>query len=104
MAPRMPESFEGFIARLRAGAASEAEDVRFGAPHFTHAVTLEAGVWRVRSLVVDEARVKAYQAKHTYFMPEHAEAFSVPGPDITLEADSLDGLIAALSARPWPLR
>lgn len=105
MAPRPPESREAFLARLRAAADRVVgQPVRFGAPHHTHAVVLEDGVWRVRRLELDRARADAYRAEHRSFMPEHAEMLSEPGPTVALEAASLAALIAALQTAPWPLR
>lgn len=105
MAPRRLETREEFIARLRRSADNVARSpVGVGEHHFTHAVVLEEGVWRIRRLFLDPAKVAAYRAEQTNFMPEHAEALSEPGPEILLEAQSLEALIAGLQALPWPLR
>jgi hypothetical protein len=103
MAPRPPESLDDFIARLRRAAPTVADaPVRFGNHHFSHAVVLEAGKWRVRQLVLDRAKADAFLAEHGHFMPEHAEALSEPEGPVLLEADSLEQLIAALRQQPWP--
>lgn len=103
MAPRPLETRDQLIARLRAaGDAIARTPLRFGAHHFTHAVVVEGGRWRVRPLVLDRAKAEAYRAEHGMFMPEHAEMLSEPGPDIWLEAGSLAELITALAAAPWP--
>jgi hypothetical protein len=105
MAPRPLESRDDFIARLRAAAGHvKKRPLGFGASHYSHVVVVEAGVWRVRPLVLDRARADAYLAEHGRFMPEHAEMLSEPGPKIVLEAASLEDLITALRSAPWPLR
>ena len=103
MAPRPLESREALLARIRAAGRSIArEPLRFGGHHFTHVVVVEGGRWRVRRLVLDPEKGRAYLKEHGMFMPEHAEMLSEPGP-VVLEADSLDGLLAALAAARWPL-
>lgn len=102
MAPRVLESAEQFIARLRRADVARSP-LRFGGHHFTHAVVVEAGVWRVRRLVLDRAKADEYMAKHGMFMPEHAEMLSEPGP-VVLEAGSLEQLITLLRAASWPMR
>ncbi len=105
MAPRRLETREEFIERLRRSADHVARSpVGVGAHYFTHAVVLEDGVWRIRKLYLDPAKVAAYRAEHTTFMPEHAEALSEPKPEILLEAPSLEALSEGLQALPWPLR
>lgn len=105
MAPRRLETREEFIGRLRRSANRVAQSpLGVGEHHFTHAVVLEDGVWRIRRLYLDPAKVAAYRAEHTTFMPEHVEALSEPGPEIVLEAPSLEALIEGLQALPWPLR
>jgi hypothetical protein len=98
MAPRLPESKTAFLQRLRAAAARGETQLRFGAPHLTHAVVREGAAWRVRRLVSDPAAEAAYRAKHSSFMPEHAEMLSVPGPDVALEAATVDELVEKLDA------
>lgn len=103
MAPRPLESRDQFIARLRAAAARAAtQPIGFGGHHFTHVVVREDDGWKVRRLVLDRARADAYREQHGIFMPEHAEMLSEPGP-VVIAAESLEALIAALAARPWPL-
>lgn len=104
MAPRPLETRDGFIHRLRAAADRVAQQpVGFGGHHFTHAVVVEDGVWRIRRLHLDRAKADAYRAEHGMFMPEHAEMLSEPGPEVVLAAASLDELIDGLRALPWPL-
>lgn len=104
MAPRALESREAFIARLRAASAQvRRRPLGFGGHHFTHVVVVEGGSWRVRRLVLDPAKAKAYLEKHGTFMPEHAEMLAEPGPEVVLEADSLEGLVTALQAGRWPM-
>ena len=104
MAPRPLETRDQFIARLRqAHARGACPELRFGGHHYTHAVVVEGGVWRVRPLVLERAKADAYLAEHGMFMPEHAEMLSEPGPEVLLEASSLDALCVALRAGPWPL-
>jgi Na+-translocating ferredoxin:NAD+ oxidoreductase RnfC subunit len=101
MAPRALESREQFIARLRRADVARSP-LRFGGHHFSHVVDVEAGVWRVRRLVLDRAKADAYLAKHGMFMPEHAETLSEPGP-VVLQAGSLEQLITLLQAANWPM-
>lgn len=104
MAPRPLETREALIARIRAaGARIAREPLRFGGHHHTHAIVVEGGRWQVRPLVLDIARADAYRAEHGMFMPEHAEMLSEPGPEVILDADSLEGLVAALMAVRGPL-
>lgn len=103
MAPRLPETRDQLIARLRAaGGAIARQPLRFGLHHHSHVVVVEGGRWRVRRLVLDRAKAEAYLAEHRIFMPEHAEMLSEPGPDVVFESDSLEGLIAVMEAAPWP--
>lgn len=105
MAPRPLETRERFIERLRAHAAAGVRSpMGVGGHHFTHAVVLEDGVWRIRELHLDPAKVEAYRAAHSSFMPEHAEALSEPGPYVLLEAASLEALLTGIQGLPWPLR
>lgn len=100
MAPRALETLDQFITRLRQAHARKAcPEVRFGGHHYTHAVVVEDGVFRVRPLILDRARADAYMAEHRSFMPEHAEMLSEPGPEVLLEASSLDGICEALRAQ-----
>lgn len=104
MAPRPLESRDEVIARIRrAGQAIAREPLRFGGHHFTHVVVVEGGRWRIRRLALDPEKARAYLEEHGMFMPEHAEMLSEPGPQVTLEADSLEGLVAALKKASWPL-
>lgn len=104
MAPRPLESREQFIARLRAaGEQVRRRPLRFGGHHFTHVVVVEGSHWRVRPLVLDPARARAYLAEHGTFMPEHAEMLAEPGPEVVLEAGSLAELVTALQGARWPM-
>lgn len=104
MAPRPLESRDALIARIRAAGDRIAhEPLRFGGHHHSHAIVVDRGRWQVRPLVLDRARADAYLKERGMFMPEHAEMLSEPGPEIILEADSLEGLITALMAVPTPL-
>lgn len=100
MAPRMPESLKDFAKRFRAAADSGETQIRFGRHHYSHAIVLEDGVWRVRGLVLDHAKAEAYRAEHRMFMPEHAEMLSEPGPDILFEG-TVDEVLAKLP-KIWP--
>lgn len=108
MAPRPLESREQLIERLRRAGADvgwskrSAELLRFGGHHHTHAVVLADGVWQVCRLVLDRARADQYMQEHGRFMPEDAEELSEPGP-VVLHAPSIEGLITALQAAPWPM-
>ncbi|PCC69674.1 hypothetical protein SAMN02745121_04098 [Nannocystis exedens] len=104
MAPRPLEPLDHFIARLRRSAPLTAgAQVRFGGHHFSHAVVVEDGRWRVRPLVLDRARADAFLQERGYFMPENAEDLSEPGDPVVLEADSLEGLIELLRGAKWPM-
>lgn len=103
MAPRALESRDEFLKRLQAAAKDGHTQVRFGQHHFSHAVLLEGGTWRVRRLTLSREKADAYFKKHDMFMPEHAEMLSEPGDDVAFEAPTLDALVAAFRARPWPL-
>jgi len=106
MAPRPLESREQLIARLRRAGADvgrrSSELLRFGGNHHTHAILVVGGVWQVRRLVLDRARADRYMQEHGRFMPENAEELSEPGP-VVLHAPTLEGLITALEAAPWPM-
>ena len=95
MAPRMPETLKDFAKRFRAAAKAGETQIRFGRHHYSHAIVLEDGVWRVRGLVLDDAKVEAYRAQHRTFMPEHAEMLSEPGPIVVFEG-TIDEVLAKL--------
>jgi hypothetical protein len=101
VAPRPPESFEAFVARLAKALKKGATEVRFGSHHFTHAVCVEDALLRVRRLEHSPEDAEAYLRQHGIFMPEHAEQISTPRT-LVLEAASLDALMKSLEAR-WPL-
>ncbi|MCA9658497.1 MAG: hypothetical protein KC486_09140 [Myxococcales bacterium] len=104
MAPRPLESRAEFIDRLRqANADGPCPEVRVGGHHYTHAVVHRDGVWELRRLVLEPAKMEAYIAEHGCFMPEHAEMLSAPGPDALLSATSLEKLCADLHKLRWPL-
>jgi hypothetical protein len=97
MAPRAPESVDAVIQRIKkAGERLDRHPVRFGAPHHSHAVLLEAGRYRVRALAAPPEKVEAYRREHSSFMPEHYELLSEPIGAIELDCATLDELIAAL--------
>ncbi len=75
--------------------------MRFGAPHFTHAVCAEGGAFRVRKLEFTSEEAEAYMRQHGMFMPEHAEEISKPRT-IVLETATREALIEVLRQR-WPL-
>lgn len=101
MAPRLPETFESFALRLPNAIAQGKREVRFGGHHFSHAVCLEEGVFRVRRLETSKEEAEAYLAEHGIFMPEHNEAIA-KARTLVFEAASLDELLATLKQR-WPL-
>jgi hypothetical protein len=104
MAPRPLEPLDAFITRLRRAAPlAPGAQVRFGGHHFSHAVVMEDGRWRVRPLVLDRAKADAFLKEHGHFMPENAEMLSEPGDPVRFEADSLEGLIALLEGAKWPM-
>ena len=104
MAPRPLESKAQFLARLSAQAKSlKKSPVGFGQHHFSHAVVVEEGVFRVRRLVLAKEKADAYLKEHGRFMPEHAEMLSEPTGAIVLEAPTLEALISKLEAASWPL-
>lgn len=78
----------------------------FGAPHPFVAVVEQAGVFRVRELVIDprEAeteRSKAFAAGKAW-MPENHHALGRPTGTVFLEASSGDELAKKIDAYPWP--
>lgn len=101
MAPRIPESFDAFAARLERALESGDTEVRFGQYHHSHAVCAEDGVMRVRRLECSDEEAAAYLREHGIFMPEHAEEISRPR-SLVYEARSLDALLLWLANR-WPL-
>jgi hypothetical protein len=101
MAPRPPESFEAFVARLTKALNHGATEVRFGGHHVTHAVCVEAGALRIRRLEHTPEEAEAYLREHGIFMPEHAEEMSKPRT-LVLEAATIEELTHALRQR-WPL-
>jgi hypothetical protein len=101
VAPRAPETFEAFLSRLRGTLDQGGTQLRFGQHHFSHAVCVEDGVYRVRRLECTKEEAEAYLREHGIFMPEHAEAISAPRT-LVFEAPTLDGLIDFLRER-WPL-
>jgi len=102
MAPRAPEPKDAFLKRFAAAVAAGRTEIRFGAPHLSHAAVLEDGTWRVRRLVFDPAKGEAYLKEHGMFMPEHAEMLSEPTGESVLEAATADELARLLAAH-WPL-
>lgn len=102
---RQPETLDGLITDLRARAKRGAKrPLHFGGTvSCTHVVVVEGEFWRVRRLVTDRARADANFAAHGIYMPEEGEMVPKPGPDVVLEATSLEGLVAALKSAPWPL-
>ncbi len=108
MAPRAPVSAELVISQLKGNEERlKKQPYKFGAPHFTHAVVAEDGVFRVRRLVPDlVAQRKAFEeamAQKRSFMPEHAEQLTLATGAVVLEAPTLEELIAKLRESKWPL-
>lgn len=97
MAPRPPESFESFEARLRAALAGGVAVVRFGRHHHDRAVCLEDGRLRLRRLEVSDADAAEHRRVHGRYMPEDAERLARPGA-LLLEVDDLDALLDRLRA------
>ena len=102
MAPRAPESRVHFFRRLRSAIAQGQTEVRFGYHHFSHAVCVEDGLFRIRKLELTAAKANAYLEQHGAFMPEHAEALSTPG-ELVFEGASLDAVVEELDKSGWPL-
>lgn len=102
MAPRALESLAQFAARLAREAAAGRREVRFGGHHFTHAVCLEEGVWRVRRLECTTEEIDAYQAAHRgFFMPESVEEISTPRT-LVFEAPTVKAVVKRLRTLKWP--
>lgn len=93
MAPRPPESFDAFVARLRAAIAGGGVVVRFGQYHPSHAVCVEEGSVRVRRLEHTAEEAEAYLTQHGIFMPEHAAQIS-RRRTIVFEAPSVDAVVS----------
>lgn len=102
---QQPQTRDGLIASLRYWGKRVANlPLHFGGTVCcTHVVVVEGEFWRVRRLVTDRARADANFAAHGIYMPEEGEMVPKPGPDVVLEATSLEGLVAALKSAPWPL-
>lgn len=100
MGPRIPETFEAFAKRLKKALKKGHAEIRYGRHHFSHAVCLEDGVFRVRRLECSKEEAEAYMREHGMFMPENAEAISKPRT-LEFEAPSLDALLAILK-KHWP--
>ncbi len=101
MAPRTPETLTEFIKRLTQAIEEERDEVRFGQHHFSHAICMEDGRFRVRRLESTPEEVEAFRKEHGYFMPENLEEISKPG-ELVHEAENLVNLQAWLTSR-WPL-
>ena len=100
MAPRAPETFKAFKKRLKKSLKEGRSEIRYGLHHFSHAVCLEEGVFRVRRLEFTQEEADAYMREHGAFMPEQAEAISKPRT-LEFEAANLDALLDLLEQR-WP--
>jgi hypothetical protein len=104
MAPRILESKAQFLERLKRGAQALATGpIGFGQHHFSLAVVLEEGRYRVRRLVLPPGKAEAYLKEHGMFMPEHAEMLSEPIGEIVFEAETLEGLISLIEKARWPM-
>ncbi|MCY0987170.1 hypothetical protein OV203_08545 [Nannocystis sp. ILAH1] len=95
---------DGFIALLRNRSRGARRPLFFGQWFSaTHVVVVEDGVWRIRRAVFERARADANYAACGMYMPEPGEFEYRPGPEVVLEAASMDELIAAVKSVPWPL-
>jgi hypothetical protein len=97
MAPRPPESFESFEARLRAALARGVGVVRFGRHHHDRAVCAEDGRLWLRRLEVSDADAAEHLRVHGHFMPEDAEQIARPGA-LVFEAEDVEALLDHLRA------
>jgi len=101
MAPRAPESFEAFWARLETAIERAEIEVRFGRHHFSHAVCVEDGAYRVRRLEYTKEEAEAYLKEHGMFMPEHGEQIARPRT-LVFECETLAKLAKTLEQK-WPM-
>ena len=75
--PRAPSRVEGrLLKRFIATANQGQKQIRFGAPHFTHALCNEDSARRVRRLVSSRTKEEEHRETHRDFMPETAEMLS----------------------------
>lgn len=104
MAPRPPVSREDFLRWVRSPTVRL--PLLVGSPHHRLAVCHEAGIWRLRRLVVDQPRCDALREAQLSngrpFMAEHVESCLVPGEEIVLEAPSLDEFCRLVETGRWP--
>ncbi|MFT3696332.1 MAG: hypothetical protein QM831_24545 [Kofleriaceae bacterium] len=102
MAPMAPVGKAGALAQLRAGR----DEVWLGSPHPFVMIVEQAGVWRIRDLVVnpeDEQRERAKSlAAGRGWMPEQYYGLGKPTGKIHLEAANRDAMIAAIEKLDWP--
>jgi len=102
MAPVPPTGRDRAIQLVRAGRLP----LRFGSPHPSVMVLHEDGVYRIRTLVVDEDDARASRdralARGEPWMPEHHYALGKPTGPIHAEAASIDELVEAMQTMPWP--
>lgn len=76
---------------------------KFGAPSVEFAVCRAGEAWQVRRLVLDPTLVQERVARKIPLLCGQGEEVLSPGPEILLEAPSLDDFCAALEVmKPWP--
>jgi hypothetical protein len=81
--------------------------VTFGSPHPHMGVAVQDGVFRLRKLVINQEKARAdseaARAARRSWQPEHYYALGEPIGEVTLEAPTLNELIAKIEAyEPWP--
>lgn len=102
MAPIAPTGRARALEQLRRGKLP----VYLGSPHPSATLLLQDGRYRLRELVIDQARAKSASeealAKGEPWMPEHYYALGEPTGRIHAEAEELEAFIRAVEALTWP--
>lgn len=104
MAPIREVTREEVLAMLAKSDAEKRLPITLGRYHPQAIVCLESGTWKIRKLVLDEARANVAREKALAagdnWMPESEFAYLVPGPTM-VEAPSRENFMAALKVFRW---
>ncbi|MDH5491852.1 MAG: hypothetical protein OEY14_07855 [Myxococcales bacterium] len=90
-----------FLERLTRAIAEGSTEIRFGGSHYTHAVCIEEGWFRVRRLVERREDAEAFLREHGHYTPENAEDLRRPGESL-FESRTVEALEPWLAQR-WPV-
>ena len=101
MAPMAPLGRDAAVKLIREGKLP----IWFGSPHPMVMILEQDGVFRVRQLVIDQAKAKADNqaalAAGRSWMPEHYYALGEPTGTIYLEAPTREALIDGVMTMTW---